>query len=180
MRNGEGEDFTFEILLQSGDDENQSIIDIYTTALKQLGITPKITVVDRPQYRERMETYDFDMTNYRVGLSLSPGNEQKNYFGSEAAAAEGTRNIIGISSEAVDGLIDTMLSSTSKDDFISATRALDRVLTAGRYAIPIYQWNISRLAHAKELKFPQTLPIYGDWIGWQPDVWYWEDESSEE
>ncbi|WP_417248783.1 extracellular solute-binding protein [Celeribacter sp.] len=175
MRNAEGEDFTFEILLQSGDDENQSIIDIYTTALKQLGITPKITVVDRPQYRQRMESYDFDMTNYRVGLSLSPGNEQKNYFGSEAAAADGTRNIIGIQSEAVDGLIDTMLSSTSKDDFIAATRALDRVLTAGRYAIPIYQWNISRLAHAKELKFPETLPIYGDWIGWQPDVWYWEE-----
>ena len=176
MKNADGTPFTFEILLQVGDDENQSIIDTYVTALGQLGITPTVTVVDRPQYRERSDRFDFGMTNFRRGLSLSPGNEQKGYWGSEAATTEGSRNIIGIQSKAVDTLIDTMLSSASKDDFLAATRALDRVLTSGRYVIPIYQWNISRVAHAKELKYPETLPIYGDWIGWQPDVWYWEDK----
>ncbi|MEN8873889.1 MAG: ABC transporter substrate-binding protein, partial [Pacificibacter sp.] len=176
MKNGDGTSFTFEILLQVGDDENQSIIDTYVTALGQLGITPTVTVVDRPQYRERSDRFDFGMTNFRRGLSLSPGNEQKGYWGSEAATTEGSRNIIGIQSKAVDTLIDTMLSSASKDDFLAATHALDRVLTSGRYVIPIYQWNISRVAHAKELKYPETLPIYGDWIGWQPDVWYWEDK----
>ncbi len=176
MKNADGTPFTFEILLQVGDDENQSIIDTYVTALGQLGITPTVTVVDRPQYRERSDRFDFGMTNFRRGLSLSPGNEQKGYWGSEAATTEGSRNIIGIQSKAVDTLIDTMLSSASKDDFLAATRALDRVLTSGRYVIPIYQWNISRVAHTKELKYPETLPIYGDWIGWQPDVWYWEDK----
>lgn len=176
MKNADGTPFTFEILLQVGDDENQSIVDTYVTALGQLGITPTVTVVDRPQYRERSDRFDFGMTNFRRGLSLSPGNEQKGYWGSEAATTEGSRNIIGIQSKAVDTLINTMLSSASKDDFLAATRALDRVLTSGRYVIPIYQWNISRVAHAKELKYPETLPIYGDWIGWQPDVWYWEDK----
>lgn len=176
MKNADGTPFTFDILLQVGDDENQSIIDTYVTALGQLGITPTVTVVDRPQYRERSDRFDFGMTNFRRGLSLSPGNEQKGYWGSEAATTEGSRNIIGIQSKAVDTLIDTMLSSASKDDFLAATHALDRALTSGRYVIPIYQWNISRVAHAKELKYPETLPIYGDWIGWQPDVWYWEDK----
>ncbi|RPE71533.1 peptide/nickel transport system substrate-binding protein [Pacificibacter maritimus] len=175
MKNAEGDAFTFDILLKVGDDENQSIIDTYVTNLAQLGIKPTVTVVDAPQYRARTDSFDFGMTNFRVGLSLSPGNEQKSYWGSEAAEIEGSRNLIGIQSEAVDSLIDTLLSSTSQDDFLASARALDRVLTSGRYAIPIYQWNISRLAHAKELKFPETLPIYGDWIGWQPDVWYWED-----
>ncbi|SEK98494.1 extracellular solute-binding protein [Pacificibacter marinus] len=174
MKNANGAAFTFEIVLQVGDDENQSIIDTYVTALKQLGISPKVTVVDRPQYTERMNRFEFGMTNFRRGLSLSPGNEQKLYWGSDSAQTEGSRNIIGIQSDAVDTLIDNILSSPSKDDFLAATRALDRVLTSGRYVIPIYQWNISRLAHAKELKFPETLPIYGDWIGWQPDVWYWK------
>ncbi|WP_417270606.1 extracellular solute-binding protein [Celeribacter sp.] len=175
MKDAAGEPFTFEILLQTGDDENQSIIDTYTQSLIQIGITPKITVVDRPQYRERSDTFDFGVTTFRRGLSLSPGNEQKAYWGSEAANTEGSRNLMGVQSAAVDGLIDTMLSSESKEDFIAATRALDRVLTAGRYVIPVYQWNISRMAHAKELTYPETLPIYGDWIGWQPDVWYWEE-----
>ncbi|ALI54364.1 extracellular solute-binding protein [Celeribacter marinus] len=175
MKDARGAPYTFEILLQSGDDENQSIIDTYTQSLIQIGITPTITVVDRPQYRERSDTFDFGMTTFRRGLSLSPGNEQKTYWGSEAAEIEGSRNVMGVQSKAVDGLIETMLSSQSKDDFIAATRALDRVLTAGRYVIPIYQWNISRVAHAKELTYPKTLPIYGDWIGWQPDVWYWNE-----
>ena len=78
--------------------------------------------------------------------------------------------------QAVDGLIETLLNSESREDFVAATRALDRVLTAGRYVIPIYQWNISRIAHAAELKYPEELPIYGDWIGWQPDVWWYEED----
>ena len=175
MKNAAGHPFTFEILLKVGDNENQSITDTYVTSLKQIGITPTVTVVDAPQYRQRSDTFDFGMTNFRRGLSLSPGNEQKGYWGSEAATTDGSRNIIGIQSTAVDTLIDTLLASTQQDDFIASARALDRVLTSGRYVIPIYQWNISRLAHAKELKFPETLPIYGDWIGWQPDVWYWND-----
>ena len=83
---------------------------------------------------------------------------------------------MGMNSPAAEAMIDKMLSSNSRDEFLAAVKALDRVLTAGRYVIPIYQWNISRIAHVKELKYPETMPIYGDWIGWQPNVWWWEEE----
>ena len=72
-------------------------------------------------------------------------------------------------------MINEILTSGTREDFVAATRALDRVLTSGRYVIPIHQLTIGRVAHVKELKFPETLPIYGDWIGWQPDVWWYEE-----
>ena len=176
MRNAEGQPFTFEIVLPQGATEEQSIIDLYASALERMGITPRITVIDPAQYNERTDNFDFDMTYHRWGLSLSPGNEQRSYWGCEAADMVGSRNMMGMCSEAADGLIETLLNSESREDFVAATRALDRVLTAGRYVIPIYQWNISRIAHAAELKYPEELPIYGDWIGWQPDVWWYEEE----
>ena len=82
---------------------------------------------------------------------------------------------MGVGEEAVDAMIGRLLTSESQDDFRAAVHALDRVLTAGRYVIPIYQWNISRIAHTKELHYPDTMPIFGDWPGWQPDVWWYEE-----
>jgi peptide/nickel transport system substrate-binding protein len=175
MRNAQGEDFTFEVLLRSTDTENQAIIDIYTKSLERLGITPTVTIIDSAQYKERTNTYDFDMAYYRRGLSLSPGNEQTLYWGSDGVENPGTRNWMGMNSPAAEAMINTFLTSDSQDEFLAAVRALDRVLTSGRYVIPIYQWNISRLAHAKELKFPERIPMYGDWIGFQPDVWWYEE-----
>nr|WP_281982647.1 extracellular solute-binding protein [Thalassorhabdomicrobium marinisediminis] len=175
MKNDAGEAFTFEILLKSGSSENQSIIDMYVESLRRLGITPTITVVDNAQYAERTDAYDFGMTYYRRGLSLSPGNEQFLYWGTDGADVEGGRNLMGVKSEAIDAMIDRLLTSESQDDFLAATRALDRLLTAGRYVLPIYQWNISRIAHDKRLKYPETMPIFGDWPGWQPDVWWWDE-----
>ena len=78
-------------------------------------------------------------------------------------------------SPAAEAMIEEILNAGSREDFVSATRALDRILTTGRYVIPIYQFNISRIAHVKELRYPENLPIYGDWIGWQPDVWWYEE-----
>ncbi len=175
MKNAEGTPFTFEIVLASGATEEQSIIDIFVEALKRMGIEPVVTTIDSAQYKERESTFDFDMTYFRRGISLSPGNEQRLYWSCDAAETEGSRNYMGMCSPAAEAMIDRLLNSESRDDFLAAARALDRVLTTGRYVIPIYQWNISRLAHAKELKFPESLPIYGDWIGWQPDVWWWEE-----
>lgn len=172
----DGAPFTFEIVLSQGSAENEAIIDLFMQSLERMGITPTVTTIDSAQYNERVNTYDFDMTYYRRGLSLSPGNEQKLYWGCDGVEAEGTRNYMGMCSPAAEAMIDAILNSPSRDDFIASTRALDRILTTGRYVIPIYQWNISRIAHAKELKYPENLPIYGDWIGWQPDVWWWEEE----
>ena len=175
MRNAEGEPFEFEILLQTGASENQAIIDMYVESLARIGVTPTVTAVDGAQFKERTDAYDFDMTYYRVGVSLSPGNEQYGYFGAEGADVTGGRNLMGVKSEAIDAMIGRLLTSESQDDFVAAVKSLDRILTAGRYVIPIYQWNISRIAHAEELKYPEYIPIFGDWPGWQPDVWWYEE-----
>ena len=175
LKNEAGEPFTFEVLLQTGGSENQSIIDMFVESLARVGISPTITTVDSAQFKERTDLYDYDMTYYRVGLSLSPGNEQYNYFGMESADVTGGRNTAGVKSEAVDAMINRLLTSESQDDFRAAVKALDRILMSGRYVIPIYQWNISRIAHAEELKYPEYIPVFGDWPGWQPDVWWWEE-----
>ena len=175
LKNAAGEPFAFEILLQQGEDEILSIANIYVEALKRLGIEARVTTVDSAQYKERTNAYDFDMTHYIRSLSLSPGNEQVLYWGSKGATEPGTRNWMGINSPAVDGLIQTMLATQQEEDFVATVRALDRVLTSGRYVIPFWYSDVSRIAHRKELHYPARLPIYGDWLGFQPDVWWYQE-----
>lgn len=175
MADANGTPFTFDILLEAGSSENAAMIDMFTQSLSRIGVTPSIRTVDSAQYKEATDAFDFGMTYYRRGLSLSPGNEQYSYYGSEFANEPGTRNLMGVQSPAVDAMITRLLTSENQDDFVAAVQGLDRVLTSGRYVIPVYQWNISWIAHAKELKYPATLPIFGDWPGWQPDVWWYEE-----
>ncbi len=175
LRNANGQAFTLNVLLQQGDSEGETAIEIYTRALERLGIQVSTEQVDSAQFTGRTSDLDFDMTFFRRALSLSPGNEQRLYWGSENADTPGTRNLMGVSSPAVDGLIDAMLASESHEGFVAATRALDRVLTAGRYVIPIWNFDVGRIAHAKELKQPETLPIYGDGPEYMPQVWWFEE-----
>ncbi len=175
LADASGMPFTFEILLRQGAGEPENIANIYAEALKRMGIDVTITVVDSAQYTERTDAFSFDMTYYRRGLSLSPGNEQYLYWGCAAAETEGSRNLMGLCSAPAEAMIDKLLNSASQADFLAAAKALDRVLTSGRYVIPFYQWNISRIAHDKALRYPEVVPIYGDWIEWQPDVW-WSEE----
>lgn len=175
LRNAAGAPFTFEILLNQGATETQQIVDIFAGALRRLGIAPRITTVDSAQYNERTQVFDFDMAYYLRGLSLSPGNEQRLYWGSAAAEEAGSRNWMGARSPAIDAMIEAMLTSESREDFIASVRALDRILTAGRFVIPIWHRPESYLAHKAALKYPEDLPAYGDWIGFQPDVWWVED-----
>lgn len=175
LRDANGQAFEFEILIQTGASEIEAIADMYVQALQRVGVQAKVTNVDSAQFAERNGTYDFDVTYYRRGLSLSPGNEQYAYYGSEYADTQGGRNLMGVKSEAVDALIGHLLTSESQDDFVAAVQALDRVLTSGRYVLPIYQWNITRIAHDKDLHYPAEMPIFGDWPGWQPDVWWHEN-----
>ena len=175
LKNAAGTPFAFDILLVQGADEMLSIANIYVEALRRLGIAVTVTTVDSAQYKERTNAYDFDMTHYIRSLSLSPGNEQTLYWGSEGVTEPGTRNWMGMNSPAAEAMIQTLLSSTDPQDFIAATRALDRVLTTGRYVVPIWYSDVSRIAHSRHLKYPERLPIYGDWLGFQPDVWWYED-----
>jgi len=175
LKDAGGTAFTFDVLLQSGGSENEAMINMFLPALARLGIAATVTSVDSAQFKERTDAYDFDMTYYRRGLSLSPGNEQYSYFGSEFADTPGGRNLMGVRDPAIDAMINLLLTSTSQTDFLAAAQALDRLLTAGRYVIPIYQWNVSRIAYASDLHYPEHMPIFGDWPGWQPDVWWHED-----
>lgn len=176
MQNADGTPFAFELLLRKGNSEAEVIADTYVQALDRLGIKVTVQVMDSAAYQERTNAYDFDMTYYRRGLSLSPGNEQYNYWGTAGVETPSTRNWAGVNSPAVDAMIDAVLTSTSRDDFVAATRALDRLLTTGRYVIPFYQNTQSHLAHAKELKYPERIPTYGDWIVWQSELWWWADD----
>lgn len=175
LKNAEGRTFGFDILLSAGSTEWQQIVDIYVSALERMGVDVTVTSVDGAEYQERTNKFDFDMTWFERGLSLSPGNEQMLYWGSEAAETEGSRNLMGMKSPAAEAMIQALLTSESQEDFLAATRALDRILTAGRYVVPIWYNPVARIAHAKELKYPETLPMYGDWIGFQPDVWWYEE-----
>ncbi len=175
MRNAAGEQFTFEILLETGGSELQTIVEMYMQSLSRMGIVPTLTMVDSAQYKERTDNYDFGMTYYRRALSLSPGNEQYLYFGSEGVATVGGRNLMGVANPAIDAMINNLLTSSDQTDFLAAAQALDRLLTTGRYVIPIYQWNVARIAHSKNLHFPEMIPLFGDWPGWQPDVWWYAE-----
>ena len=172
-----GQPFTFEIVLQQGAAQQQSIVDIYTQSLKRLGIDAKVTVIDDAQYTQRTNAYDFDMAWYWRALSLSPGNEQMLYWGHQGVTEQGTRNWMGMNSPAAETMINTMVNARSHEDFVAATRALDRILTAGRYVIPIWYAPKDRIAHTKALHYPAKTPLYGAWPGFAPDVWWYNDKS---
>lgn len=173
--NSAGDPFTFEILLKSASTEHEAIMNIYIDALKRLGITAQIKLIDTVQHRERLKEYDFDMAFYNRPMSLSPGNEQMLYWNSNGVTQPGTRNYMGINSPAAEALIAKMLATTDADEFQSIVRAFDRVLTAGRYVIPIWHNPVSFLGHDARMKQPAHTSIYGDWTGFLPEVWWWED-----
>lgn len=173
LKDAQGRPFSFSILLKNGSADDSKIADIFVTALKEIGVFATINSVDAAQYNSLVANYDFDMTSYWRGLSLSPGNEQRDYWGSAGVERPNTYNWMGVASPAADAMIDRMLSVESNEDFTAAVRALDRVLTSGRYVIPFYEYNFSRIAHAKDLKFAPA-PIYGDWMDWQASTWWSE------
>lgn len=176
LRNAEGEPMRLSVLLRQADGEMQRVVDLYTQALRRLGIAVVADTVDDAQYTTRTAALDFDLTSFRRDLSLSPGNEQRLYWGSADANQEGSRNLMGVASPAVDAMIDTMLTSDTSEDFTAATRALDRVLTAGAYVIPIWAYDVSRIAHVRQMKYPaDRLPIYGDGVEYMPDAWWWQE-----
>lgn len=174
LRDAQGRAFTLDILLTNGASEPITIANIYIEALKPLGINATLTTIDSAQMTERTNAYDFDMTHIFRALSLSPGNEQNLYWHSSGVTQPGSRNLMGMNSPAAEAMINAMLNAAGPEEFTAATRALDRVLTAGRYVIPFWYSKFSRRAHVKQLKFPTALPIYGDWPGFQPDVWWYD------
>ena len=96
------------------------------------------------------------------------------YWGGAGVTEPGTRNYPGVASPAAEAMIARMLATRDEAEFVAAVQALDRVLTTGRYVIPFWFSDVSLIAHKADLKYPETLPVYGDWIGWLPEVWWSE------
>jgi peptide/nickel transport system substrate-binding protein len=167
-----GEPFQFEILAATRAQER--LLLTYAAALKQVGIEARIRQVDSAQYQRRKQTYDFDMIQYYWPVSLSPGNEQSFRWGSEAAVTEGSFNYAGVKSAAVDAMIEAVLKADDSDGFVSAVRALDRVLLSGDYVIPLFHLPRQWVAHWRELKRPEVTPLYG----YQIDSWWIAPDSS--
>ena len=175
LQNAAGEALELTALLRNDGllQQAATYMNLYGQALERLGIQLNIQNVDSAQFAERERAFDFDLTFFRRALSLSPGNEQRLYWGSDTADQPGSRNLMGMASPAADAMIDAMLAARSREEFVSAVRALDRVLISGRYVIPIHQFAVGRIAHLASLEYPKDyLPIYGDGIWFLPTVWW--------
>ncbi len=155
----DGKEFKFEFLIVSPSDEKIALA--YQSNLKKLGITMDVRTVDSSQYQERLLSYDFDMIKRYWGVSLSPGNEQQFYWGSEVGQKDGSRNYPGINSSAVDALIEKLISATNREELTTAIHALDRVLLWGHYVVPLYHSNKDRIAYWDFFEYPDKIPLYG-------------------
>ena len=149
---------SFEILLVQPDFER--IVSPMVENMKRLGIVPSIRIVDSSQYIQRVQTFDFDVVVGSFPQSLSPGNEQREFWGSDAADRQGSRNIIGIKDPAIDKLIDHVIFAPDRAELVAATRALDRVLLWHHNVIPQFFNNTFRLAYWDRFGRPQVHPGY--------------------
>jgi len=170
----DGQVFKFEILIQS--DAFVRWISPMIENLKRLGIDAAVRVVDTAQYQNRMDTFDFDMTVVTFGQSLSPGNEQRDFWGSDKADVNGSRNIIGIKNPVVDALIDKIIVAPDRETLVATTRALDRVLLAGHYLIPHWYVGYHRVAYWNKFGHPAVPPKYA--LGVVNTWWYDADKAA--
>ena len=162
-----GKPVIFEILLVSPAFER--IVAPFAQNLKRLGIVANVRTVDQSQYINRIRSSDYDMIIGGAGQSESPGNEQRDYWSSDAADREGSRNTIGIRNPAVDALIDRIVDAPDRKSLVAATRALDRVLLWNHYAIPQWHVRMDRLAYWDRFGIPKH-PKYGaDVMSWWVD-----------
>jgi peptide/nickel transport system substrate-binding protein len=156
----------FEILVTTRDQERIALA--YADGLKRAGIAANVRAVDPVQFDQRRLGYDFDMIENRWDQSLSPGNEQSFYWGSEAAEVQGTRNYMGAKDPAIDAMIAALLSARDHADFVSAVRALDRALMSGFYAIPVFNAGEQWIARWNRIEQPSATAL----TGYLPESWW--------
>jgi peptide/nickel transport system substrate-binding protein len=157
---------TFEILVTTRDQERIALA--YSRDLKRAGIEASVRAVDPVQFDQRRLGYEFDMVQNRWDQSLSPGNEQSFYFGSQAADIPGTRNYMGAKDPAIDALIDALLEARERPAFVSAVRALDRLLMSGFYAIPLFNAGEQWIARWNRVERPARAAL----TGYLPETWW--------
>jgi microcin C transport system substrate-binding protein len=169
-----GERMTVEILITQANFER--VVGFWRPLLQRVGIDSSIRLVDPTQYENRLRSWDYDMVVSSWGQSLSPGNEQREYWGSQAADQPGSRNLIGIKDPAIDALIDRVIFAKGREELEAATRALDRVLLWNHFVVP--QWTYGKIRTARWDRYgrPDILPRYG--LSAFPNVWWWDAEKA--
>jgi len=169
-----GTQLAFELLAE--DPSFEKVMLFYKPSLERLGIAVNVRTIDPTQYENRLREWDFDVVIASWGESRSPGNEQREFWGSKAADTVGSRNIVGIKDPAIDKLIDRVIFAKDRAELVAATKALDRVLLWNHYVVP--QWNYPKLRTARWDRFshPAELPKYG--LSGFPDLWWYDAEKA--
>jgi microcin C transport system substrate-binding protein len=169
-----GEPFAVEFLAE--DPSFERVFLFYKPSLDRLGIAVTVRTADDAQYENRLRSWDFDVISHSWGESLSPGNEQRGYWGSQAADQSGSLNLIGIKNPAVDTMINEVIFAKSRADLVAATKALDRVLLWNHYVVP--QWTYGKIRSARWDRFghPDPLPKYG--ASDFPIIWWWDADKA--
>jgi microcin C transport system substrate-binding protein len=165
---------TVEILVSQPAFERIALF--YKPSLERLGMTVSVRTVDDAQYTNRERNWDFDVVVGSWGQSLSPGNEQRDFWSSQAADRQGSRNLVGIKNPAVDALIERVIFAKDREELVAATKALDRVLMWNHYVVP--QWTYGKVRTARWNRFgrPEKLPEYG--ASGFPNIWWWDAEKA--
>ena len=169
-----GEPFSVEFLAE--DPTTERILLFFKPSLERLGMDVAVRTVDSAQYENRLRQFDFDIIVANWGESLSPGNEQRGYWGSQAADQPGSRNLVGIKNPAVDELINRVIFSKDRAELVAATHALDRVLLWNFYVVPQWTSSVVRTARWDRFGRPTTLPKYG--LSGFPTIWWWDAEKA--
>ncbi len=169
-----GQPFRIEFLLNGPTFERVGLQ--YKQSLDRLGIDLTLRTVDSSQYVNRVRAQDFDMIYTGWPQSLSPGNEQRGFFGSDAADQPGSQNYAGIRNPAVDQLIERIIYARDREDLLAATHALDRVLLAEDYVIPGWTLPATRVARWNRFAHPEKLPDYSDGF---PSIWWFDTALAE-
>lgn len=173
LTNAAGLQLTAEFMLVQPDFER--IVLPFKNALERLGVKASVRIIDSSQYQRRQDTFDFDIMVASFPQSLSPGNEQRDFWGSEAAAHEGSRNVIGIKNPAVDKLIDRIILAKDRAELVAATHALDRVLLWNDYLVPQWHTPFERVAVWDMFGRPAKLPSRNSSI---LRVWWYDDAAA--
>lgn len=168
-----GRPVTVEILVDGPSSERIALF--YKPSLERIGVTASIRVADAAQYEQRTRSFDFDMIIDQWGQSLSPGNEQREFWGSQAADAPGSRNTMGIRNPAIDALIEKVIFATDRENLVAATHALDRVLLWNHFLVPQFTYPFARYARWDRFNRAE-LPKFAR--SGLPSLWWYDVEKS--
>jgi microcin C transport system substrate-binding protein len=171
-----GEPMTVEMLTQASEPNFERFFLFYKPSLERLGVTVTVRSVDDPQYEGRLRNWDYDVIVGGWDESLSPGNEQREFWGSKSADQAGSQNYIGIKNPAVDKLIERVIFARDREELVAATHALDRVLLWNHYVVPQWSYGKNRTARWDRFSHPDVLPKYGE--GAFPTVWWFDSAKA--